>query len=133
MKGYKKILIQLFFLLFVTETFGIYKFVHFCGSEKTSESFFISKNDCCCGDDEDEMDGCCTDETAIIQLKEDNTLVTKDFVKSPENTSFDLFYETSTSEQFTAKSLEKAASEIIESESSGSHTPLIIKYRSLLI
>ncbi len=133
MKGYKKILIQLFFLLFVTETFGIYKFVHFCGSEKTSESFFIAKNDCCCGDDEDEMDGCCTDETAIIQLKEDNTLVSNKTIKTPDDVPVVLFYENSTSELLVSKMVEKAASEISESESSGSHTPLIIQHCSLLI
>ena len=133
MKGYKRILIQLFFLLFVTETFGIHKYVHFCGSEKTSESFFIAKNDCCCGEEEDEMDGCCTNETAIIQLKENNTLVTNDFAKSPGKTSFNLFYEAATPELLASKLEEKAVSEIIESESSGSHQPLVIQYRKLLI
>ncbi len=133
MKGYKRILIQLFFLLFVTETFGIYKFAHFCGSEKTSESFFIAKNDCCCGDDADEMDDCCKDETAIIQLKEDNVLITSKTVKNPDNFPLILFYENSTSELLISKRVEKAVSEISESENSGSHPPLIIQHRSLLI
>lgn len=81
-----------FLVLFTTETFGVYKFVHFCGSEKTSESFYIKKDACCCGDDEDESDDCCTNETAVIQLKEENSIVSFKHVKTPDDIATELFH-----------------------------------------
>ena len=132
-KGYKKILIQLFFLLFVTETFGIYKYVHFCGTEKTSESFFIEKNSCVCGDDEDEADDCCTDQTAVIQFKEENTLTPNKTVKSPDNVPVNLFYETRFSDLVFSKLVEKSVTENTKYLISDSHAPLIIRHCSLLI
>ncbi|HEY1038787.1 MAG TPA: hypothetical protein VGF30_05240 [Bacteroidia bacterium] len=132
MKGYKKILIQLFFVLFVTETFGIYKYIHFCGSEKTAESFFIEKNSCCCGDDVDENDDCCTDETAVIQLKEDVTSLPKT-TQSPDDIPVHLFYENTFAGIDLLVSAKKNTSAIRESVLSDSHTPLIIKHRVLLI
>lgn len=84
----KKIASLVFLLLFVTETFGIYKYVHFCGSEKTSESFFIEKKDCCCDDAEE--DDCCTDETSVIQLQKEDAISPSALTKSPENKTFNL-------------------------------------------
>jgi hypothetical protein len=93
MRRLKNIFILSFLFLFATETFGVYKFVHFCGNEKTSESFYIEKNSCCCGDDEDESDDCCTDETAIIQLKEENSIISSKHIQTPDDIATDLFYQ----------------------------------------
>ncbi|MCD6068178.1 MAG: hypothetical protein K0S33_3004 [Bacteroidetes bacterium] len=133
MKRLKNILILSFLFLFATETFGVYKFVHFCGEEKTAESFYIEKNDCCCGDDEDESDDCCTDQTAVIQLKEETSLVSAGFLKTPDNIATELFYDPTEKTEFASQSWFSTISKVVYQHSLYSKPPLLIKHCIFLI
>ena len=71
MKVFHKIIATILLFLFATETFGVYRYVHFCGGEPTSESYFVQEKECCCDDvsgESTEMDDCCKDEVKVVQI-----------------------------------------------------------------
>lgn len=93
MKVFHRILALLLFVVLSTETFGVYRYVHFCGGDPTSESYFIQKKDCCCEDDAEEadMDDCCKDEVKVVQIDSKTTAPVSDNVSTPKVVSFAIF------------------------------------------
>ena len=93
-KIFRKIIASVLLLLFATETFGVYRYVHFCGGDPTSESYFIQKKDCCCdaAAEEAEMDDCCKDEIKIAQIDSNITAPVSNHVNSPKAISIAIFY-----------------------------------------
>lgn len=63
-------------MLFVSETFGVSRYVHFCGGEITSDSYIIEHKNCCCDDEQESaaMSDCCKDEVKIVQNTNDQVL-----------------------------------------------------------
>jgi hypothetical protein len=133
MQRVKNILIIAFLVLFTTETFGVYKFVHFCGNEKTSESFYIEKKSCCCSGDEDEADDCCTDQTAVIQLKEENSIVSFTHLKTPDDIAIDLFYQPIDKTISSEQSVFSTVSKSVYQHSLYSKPPSQVRYCVFLI
>lgn len=54
-------------VLFLGANTGIYKFLHYCGEELSSESY-INTDNCGC-EDEDEQNGCCKDDFKVMQFQ----------------------------------------------------------------
>lgn len=58
-------------LVYITVTVGIPVYLHYCGGELETVSAFVKDGSCCEGEDEDEPDGCCKNETKHVLFKVD--------------------------------------------------------------
>ncbi len=119
-------------LLVVTlfSSFGISKFIHYCGDEISSESFFLKDNDACgCDEEKEATEDCCTDEAQYAQSLQEFTHTPTEF-PSPQIIShfrinnLSLF---ASANQTLSKSLD--AEIFIEAN----HTPLFVLNRSILV
>lgn len=68
MKMSISIALSIFYMAFTT---GLGINVHYCGDRVASVEFAFMDADCCCGPEEADDDGCCSNETVVFQTEAD--------------------------------------------------------------
>jgi len=63
----KQIATILFSLFYLLTIIGVQVDVHYCANEVASIALYSTENGCCCGPSAETTDGCCSDESFIIQ------------------------------------------------------------------
>jgi len=69
----KKIAVILFSSFYLLTSVGVAIMIHYCEGNVENVGFFVSKGDCCCGEEVDTHD-CCNFENYFLQLDEEQQI-----------------------------------------------------------